>query len=81
MMAASRAVAPSSVPMPGPAVHAWTRPTEPGRSQSGSSGCTLITVSGQTCRTSAAGVSAVTTRIMPAPPCTAPPAESSAAPV
>ena len=33
--------------MPGPAVQAWTRPTDPIRSQPPSSGCTVITVSGQ----------------------------------
>ena len=80
-IAASRAVATSSVPMPGPATHAWTRPTDPSRSQSRSSGCTVTTVSGHSCRTSTAASGAVTTRTMPAPPCTAPPADSSTAPV
>ena len=84
-IAVSLAAATSSVPMPGPATHAWTRPTEPG-SQSPSSGraasgCTVTTVSGHACRTSTAATSAVTTRTMPAPPCTAPPADSSTAPV
>ena len=79
--AASRATASWPVPMPGPATQAWTRPTEPSRSQSPSSGCTVTTVSGQACRTSTAATFAVTTRTMPAPPRTAPPVASSTAPV
>ena len=78
--AASRATASGPVPMPGPATQAWTRPTDPGRSQSPSSGCTVSTASGQACRTTAAGTLAVTTRTMPAPPRTAPPVASTAAP-
>ena len=78
--AASRATASGPVPMPGPATQAWTRPTDPGRSQSPSSGCTVSTASGQVCRTTAAGTLAVTTRTMPAPPRTAPPVASTAAP-
>src|SRR5580693_4040426 len=79
--AASRATASGPVPMPGPATQAWTRPTDPGRSQSPSSGCTVSTASGQVCRTTAAGTLAVTTRTMPAPPRTAPPVAGTAAPV
>ena len=78
--AASRAAASGPVPMPGPATQAWTRPTDPGRSQSPSSGCTVSTASGQVCRTTAAGTAAVTTRTMPAPPRTAPPVARTAAP-
>ncbi len=79
-IAARRAAAASSVPMPGPATQAWTRPAWPSRSQSPASGCTVSTASGQAWRTTAAGTGAVTTRTMPAPPCTAPPADSTAAP-
>ena len=85
--AASRAAASSVVPMPGPATHACTRPTPAGNSFSSSErtrpsvSSSVITTSGKTPRTAAAAPGAVTSRTMPAPPRTAPPVESRAAPV
>ena len=77
--AASRAAACWSVPMPGPAAQAWTRPAESG-SQSPPSAWTVSTASGHACRTAVAGTAAVATRTIPAPPRTAPPVASTAAP-
>lgn len=85
--AASLAAAASVVPMPGPATHACTRPTPAGKSILSpertrvSASSSVITTSGQTPRIAAAAAGAVTSRTMPAPPRTAPPVASTAAPV
>jgi hypothetical protein len=85
--AASLAAAASVVPIPGPATHACTRPTPWGNSVFSSErtrpslSSSVITTSGHNPRTAAAAVGAVTSRTMPAPPRTAPPVESRAAPV
>ena len=80
--AASRSRAASSVPMPGPATQAWTRPTvsiswpawEP-------SPVARVSASGQCWRTTATAGPAETSRTIPAPPRRAPPTASIAAPV
>src|SRR4029077_9071359 len=79
---ASRSRADPSVPMPGPATQAWTRPAVsiswPAWAPSP---VVRVSASGQCWRTTATAGPAETSRTIPAPPRRAPPTASAAAPV